>query len=405
MPPGGRRQFWSVHPPRRRIAIASGAAALALVVVVIVGMVIPASPTRAPPPSEPEPPAGSFRPTPGQWSNLTLATVQDVSFSPEIDSDGEVAPDDDRTTQVFSPFTGHVTRIFVAAGQRVKPGDPLFAVEAAEAAQGQNDLAVALSQLQVAQAVEARQDALFKVDGAALKDLQQSRADLANARANLRAVRERLRILGMSQAQIEGAAHSPGGGAESVVRAPIGGVVMTRQAGVGQYVNSVASGATTPLFTISDLASVWLQANVREADAPALRLGAPLRFRAAAYPDRVFEGPVKYISPVDPNTRRITARAEVANPGGALRPSMFGEATIATGAGHMSPAAPEDAVVYEADTARVWVAAPDSRTVALRQIRTGQTRGGLVEVLAGLRPGERVVNGGALFIDRAANGD
>jgi len=384
---------------------------LAVALAVAVAVILAVTAVRRPPPpqeaSPPPVPPGAFRPTPGQWSNLTFAAVKNTEFSPFVDTDGEVAANDDRTTQVFSPYTGQITRIFVTAGQEVKKGEPLYSIRASEFVQGQSDLVAALGQLRIAEANEARQSTLYKVDGAALKDWQQSQADLANAQANLEAVKGRLRILGKSNDQIAALEHAPAGGgqADTVVPAPISGEVMIKQAGIGQYIDSAASGATTALFTISDLSTVWLVANVREADVQFIRLGAPLQVRLLAFPDRIFEGRVRYISAVDPTTRRIAVRAEIENPGGLLKPQMFAEASVSTGPARMELAVPEDAVIHEADTTRVWVAQPGSKTVALRQIKVGDERSGMVEVLSGLAPGEQVVNGGALFIDREARGD
>jgi cobalt-zinc-cadmium efflux system membrane fusion protein len=107
---------------------------------------------------------------------------------------------------------------------------------------------------------------------------------------------------------------------------------------------------------------------------------------------------------IDPVTRRLAVRAEVKNPDGALKPEMFGTFRILSGAEAAAPAVPAAAVIYEGDTARVWVAQAD-RSIALRQIRTGRNNDGLVEVVSGLTAGETVVTSGALFIDRAVKGD
>lgn len=374
----------------------------------------------------PSPPAetpGLFTPTPGQWANLTLVEVRRTDFAPAVDTDGQIAVNDDHTTQVVSPYTGRITKVFVVAGQKVKKGDPLYAIEANEFSQSESDLGTAAAtvkaartQVQVAQAAATRQQALLKIQGAALKDVQQSQADLMTAQSNLRtaeaaleAARARARILGVSDAEIsalESAQPRRGANPETIVRAPISGVVVSRTAGVGQYVASAASGSTTALFSISDLSTVWLVANVREADAGEMRLGAPISALTLAFPDRLFEGRVRYVAPVvDPSTRRLTVRAEIPNPDGLLRPQMFAQMSVGAGPTEAAPAVPEDAVLYEGDTARVWVVQPNGKSLASRQVKTGRVRGGLVEILSGLTPGERVVSGGALFVDNAANVD
>jgi cobalt-zinc-cadmium efflux system membrane fusion protein len=107
---------------------------------------------------------------------------------------------------------------------------------------------------------------------------------------------------------------------------------------------------------------------------------------------------------VDPATRRVTVRAQVANPGGELKPEMFATFDLITGAASSAVGVPEQAVIFEGDTARVWVSR-GGRLLELRTIKTGQTVGGMVEVLSGLSAGETVVTSGSLFIDRAAKGD
>lgn len=229
------------------------------------------------------------------------------------------------------------------------------------------------------------------------------------AAAGLEAARARARILGENDKEISALEAAPphrGANPETLVRAPIAGVVISRQAGVGQYIASAASGSNNALFAISDLSTVWLVANVREADAGQMRSGAAIQARTLAFPDRTFEGHVRFVSPtVDPNTRRLTVRAEIPNPGELLRPQMFAQMSVGAGPVEQALAVPEDAVLYEGDTARVWVVQPGGKTLASRLVKTGRTHAGQVEVLSGLNPGDRVVSGGALFIDNASKGD
>ncbi len=338
-----------------------------------------------------------------------------MSLAPSLTTDGQIATDDDRTTQIYSPFSGQITKIFVRPGQDVRKGAPIYSVAASELVQVRNDLAAgeasvsaARGALAVAEASAARQQALLKVEGAALRDVQQSQSDLATARSNLAsaeaqvaAARGRASILGL---QPHAAAKTAGN--QAIVRSPIAGTVILRQAGIGQYVESAASGASTPLFSISDLSRVWLVANVREADAGRVRPGAQLEISVPAYPGRLFSGRVYYVSPIiDPNTRRIAVRAEIANPDHALKPNMFATARLSDGATRSAVEVPSDAVLYEGDTARLWIAYPDRHTLALREVRAGATADGKTTIVDGLSPGEHVVGAGSVFIDRENRSD
>jgi cobalt-zinc-cadmium efflux system membrane fusion protein len=366
-------------------------------------------------------PAGSFRATPAQWDALKIATVQTLAFSGEIVTDGAVAYDEDTTTPVFSPYSGRVAKLFAKPGDIVAAGAPLLSVDASEFVQGQNDLVAAAAavdtakaQLALAEATEKRQHELLLAKAGAEKDWRQSQTDLTAARSALRSaeialatVRNRLRILGQSDAEIGRIEHAgiQPRGAESIVRAPLAGTVIQRQVGPGQYIQSAAGGASSPVYQIGDLSTVWVVANVRESDAPQLQLGALVEVRTLAWPDRVFAAKLSWIAPaIDAQTHRLPVRAEVDNRDGALKPTMFATIRIVTGAATEAPAVPQRAIVYEGSDAHVYVAR-DDRLLALRPIRTGRTHGGMVEVAEGLAAGERVVTAGALFIDREVAGD
>ena len=362
---------------------------------------------------------GTFRPTKAQWASLKLAAVQTMTFRTERVTEGNIAVNEETTTPVFSPYSGRVTKLFAKAGDFVKKGAPLIAVEASEFVQAQNDLITAVSalntaqsQLNLAQVNEKRQHEVYLAKGGALKDWQQSQAELTSAQNNLRsaeialaAVRNRLHILGRSDSEISAFENEPNAqkmNSEALVRAPVAGTVTQRQVGLGQYINSASTGASNPLYSISNLSTVWLVANVREMDAPLVHIGDPVEVRVLAYPGRVFKAKITWVaSSIDPNIHRLPVRAEVENPDGALKPMMFASFGIITGGDTIAPAVPQSAVVYEGEEARVWVARDDG-TVAARSIRIGRSSNGMVEVSTGLSSGEKVVTSGTLFIDRAA---
>jgi len=364
---------------------------------------------------------GTFKATPAQWAGLKIQTVEPMSFRSERVTEGSIAIDDDLTTPVFSPYSGRVVRLIARWGDTVERGAPLFAVEASEYVQAVNDLITAVAalktartQLTQAQISEKRNHELYLAKGGALKDWQQSQTDLAAAQnavssteIALAAVRNRLRILDRSDAEIAALESQPTQRIDPVatVGAPIAGTVTQRQVGVGQYITSVTNGAGTPVYTLGNLSTVWLIGNVRETDAALMHIGDPVEVRVPAYPDKVFAAKISWVAAaLDPNTHRLQVRADVANPDGALKPVMFASFTIVTGDAVTAPAVPRSAVVYEGETARVWVS-PSENMLALREIRTGRTSGDMVEVVEGLSAGEKVVTSGALFIDRAVSSD
>ena len=336
---------------------------------------------------------GAFRPRDTQWSSLRLAPVRQVAFRDERATDGKIAINEDTTTPVFSPYSGRVSKLIARPGDLVERGAPLFAIEASEFVQGQNDLITAVagvekarSRLLLAQTAEKRQRELQAIRGGALKDLEQAQSDLVGAQGDLRsadialaAVRNRLRILGRSEDEIAQHEKQDRIGAEVIVSAPIGGTIIQRRVGL---------------------------ANVRESDAPKMKVGAAVEVTVLAFPGRVFNTRLAYVAPaLDPNTRRLPVRAEIQNTGRELLPEMFASFRIVSGDDRLMPAVPVDAIVYEGAKARVWIARPDSKTVVSRDITVGDTINGLVEVRKGLAIGETVVTSGTLFIDRAARRD
>jgi cobalt-zinc-cadmium efflux system membrane fusion protein len=236
-----------------------------------------------------------------QWGTVKIAPAEQHVFQDTEETDGKIAVDDDVVTPVYSPYTGRVTKLLARAGDTVKVGDPLFSVQAGEIAQAQNDLisaAAALrtarAQLQLSTTNEKRQHDLYLAQGAALKDWQQAQLDLATAQGGLnsaaialRAVRNRLGILGKSDAEIDAIEAAPDLmrlNAETIVTAPIGGTVVQRQVGLGQNIVSASSGAQNPIFQIGDTSKVWLIANGREGDAPLMHKGDPIEVDVLAFP-------------------------------------------------------------------------------------------------------------------------
>jgi len=388
-------------PPSRQITVLGVVAGSVLLILLLIWLISRglghSAGAAQPPPSA----AGTFHPSAQQLKTLTVEAVALRPFVSEERTEGKIAVNGDRSTPEFSPYSGRITRVIANLGDEVAQGAVLATIDASEFTQGVNDLRAAEAQLKLARLAETRKHALYDIKGGSLADWQQSQAELSAAETALGAARSRLRILGHSDSQIDQLANADHFEPATSIVAPIRGVVVDRQIGPGQYAQS---GAATPVYTIADLSSVWLIANVREADAARMHRGQSVDVGVLAYPNRAFSARVVYVAPtIDPNTHRLTVRAVIDNADGALKPEMFATFVITTSAADQSPAVPEGAVVYEGDTAHVWVLQTDSSLI-VRPIRAGRTNDGFVEVLEGLKSGERVVTSGSLFIDRAAAG-
>jgi len=154
------------------------------------------------------------------------------------------------------------------------------------------------------------------------------------------------------------------------------------------------------MFTVGDLSSMWLIANVAETDIPLIKVGQDVAVGVMAYPREIFHARITYVgASVDPAVRRLTVRAEIANPQNRLKPDMFATFQILTGSPNSSPSVPASAVVREGDgTMTVFVTTDRTRFVK-RTVEVGLQQEGFVQILAGLKPGELVAGESALFLD------
>ncbi len=315
--------------------------------------------------------AGSQRFTPSDavWASMAVEPVSERIFRAEHITEGKIAVNEDSSTPIFSPYAGRVTKLLVKPSDVVERGQPLFVIEAADTVQALNDFVAALgalntarSKLNLAQIVEKRQDDLYMGKAVPLKDWQQAQSDLTTTQNDLRsaetaveATHNRLRILGRSEDQIAAFQQTRQISADTPISSPISGTVVQRKVG------------------------------------PAL-------------PGRMFKSNIDYVSAaIDPSTRRLLVRANIDNKEGLFKPEMFANVTIYAGADHSSVGVPKQALIYEGDRVRLWVARED-KSIELREIETGLTNGNLVEVRTNLKAGEKVITKGSLFIDRAASG-
>lgn len=356
-----------------------------------------------------------YTPTPAEWASLTLQPVAERGFRAEYVTEGKISIDEDRSTPVFSPYTGRVTKLLARPGDNVVKGQPLFVIEAADTVQAQNDYIAAMtalnkakSALDLAEIQDKRAKDLFEGKAVPLKDYQQSQATLVQAQNDqrsaltaLEASRNKLRILGFSDDDIDAFRKKGAINPEITIYAPLGGTVVQRKVGPGQY---VSSGASDPVYVIGDLSTVWLLGFVRESDAAKVAIGQDVTFNVMALPGRPLTARINYVAAaIDPTTRRLLVRATIDNTDGALKPEMFANVTLYSPNDHPAIGVPKQALIYEGDQVRVWIAYED-KSIELRQVKTGLINGDLVEIVGNLRPGEQIVTKGSLFIDRAASG-
>ena len=205
----------------------------------------------------------------------------------------------------------------------------------------------------------------------------------------------RLQLLGLSADAIEALGPGKNQGATTSVPAPIAGVVTERLANVGLNVDQA-----TKLFTVVDLSSVWVVANLYEKDFARVRVGSPATVTTNAYPDLVLQGRVSYIDPqVSPETRTAKVRIEVPNARNELRLGMYAEALLGDGGGASTPMIPRSAVQNVGDRTVVYLVNPkEPGTFVEREVRLGAATGDHVSVLAGVQAGDVVVGEGSFSV-------
>jgi membrane fusion protein, heavy metal efflux system len=335
-----------------------------------------------------------------QLRTVSVQPVVERGFTFERETVGNIDFNQDMTVQVSPPYQGRIVQLFAQAGDAVKKGQLLFTIDSPDLVQAESTLISAAGVHKLTTSVLERAKGLYAIQGIPQKEYEQAVSDQQAAEAVYKAARDAVRIFGKTDSQMDRIEQQRRVDAQMPVLSPISGVVTARSAAPGTLVQP--GGSPAP-YTVADLASKWLIADVPEADLPALRLGQTVDVRLLAYPDRVFHGRITNIAEsVDPNTHRATVRSQVSDPDNELRAQMFATFTVHVGAETRALAVPVDAVVREGDgTMSVWVTS-DQRRFMRRTVRIGQQQGGSYQIVEGLKPGEQIAATGALFISNAS---
>ena len=345
-----------------------------------------------------------------QMHQLKVVKVEPYAFRIERSAIGQIAFNEDASTIVLTPFSGRVIRLIAKVGDQVKSGDPLLEIDSHEQVPPQHDFIAAQtarnkarSQLELARILEKRVRDLYNGKAAPLKDLQQAEAQLAAAENDMRSTdtaievtRIRLRLLGRTDAEISKLEQDGTLSRVTRITAPIDGTIISRKVGPGQYIKADSGEA---LYTIADLSTMWLKAQIFEQDIAFVRIGQEIEARISAAPNRIFKARVSAIgSASDLTTRRVIVRSEIGNPDGALKSDMFATFKIGTEEPSRTPAVPMEAVIREGDVATVWVQT-EPMLFKRRVVDIGIQQNGLTQIRSGVDIGEFVVASGAIFVD------
>lgn len=298
--------------------------------------------------------------------------------------------------QVFTPNPGKIVDTFFNVGDTVTKGQTLFTIDSPDLLQAESTLLAASGVLELQTRTLARVRQLLKAGGGAQKDVDQATSDQQTAEGNYKAARDAVRIFGKTDEEIDRIVADRKVDSILIVPSPISGQIVTRNAAPGLYVQP--GNAPAP-YSIADLGTMWMVANVIETDAPAYRIGQAVAVSVPAYPDEVFRGRVSTLGlNIDPTTHRQLVRSVIEDPAHKLRAGMLAGFSIVTETAKQSLALPADAIVREGDgSMTVWVT-PDRRRFERRRVTIGITEDGWCQILDGLKPGELVATSGAIFL-------
>src|SRR5690242_3075961 len=330
------------------------------------------------------PAIANVRLTKAQLSHIQLYTVVPVGYRQKIEAPGTVDYDNNQATAVVSPFTGPVTRIFVALGQPVAKGQALAAVASADVANGVAAYRKAAVASANARRVAAADRDLAAHNGISQREAAQAQTDAASAEADRVAALQALASLGAS----------PGSGLNGIIRAPVSGVIADKTVTPGQLLQAGSSTA----FTVANLSQVWVMARISPSDL------SHVGFHDAATIDPgngtgPFHGIVQNIgATVDPNTRAIVARIVAPNPGDLLKKQMYVDVSIQSGRVSNGLLVPVSAVLRDDENLPfVYLSLPDG-SFARRHVTLGYRDSQNYDVTSGLQSGDKVVANGAIFL-------
>jgi cobalt-zinc-cadmium efflux system membrane fusion protein len=308
---------------------------------------------------------------------------------------GVVEPNAYKQVVVTPLVAGRITRVLVELGQHVKRGETMAQIFSPELAEAQTKFISARAELEAHERELRRTEKLVEIGAASRQELERIHAEHTARTADVQSARSRLALLGVSGAAADSLSPGKSIGATTSVPAPIAGVVTERLANVGLNVDTA-----TKLFTVIDLATVWVVADVYEKDFSRVRIGSAATITTAAYPDLALQGRISYIDPqVSPDTRTAKVRVEVRNARDELRLGMFADVLVG-GSGQTSvPVIPRSAVQTVGDRQVVYLVNPkEPGTFVEREVRLGQPSGEQVEVLSGVKPGDVIVTQGSFFV-------
>jgi len=339
----------------------------------------------------PQAKAELFSLTPDQASHIRVVPVVQGSIARTMRLTGAVAYNAFKTTPVITQVGGPVSRILVAPGEQVTAGQPMLYVTSPDYSLLRSAYLKARDAYALADKQYVRAQDLYAHHAIALADLEQAESARTQAQADLDSSTDAMRVLGITDPEsIIGKPPS----AELPLLAPLAGEVVERLCSPGQLLQ--AGG--TQCFTLSDMSSVWILANVYQNDIADVHVGDDVTVDSETYPGEI-HGKIQYIAPaLDPTTRTLQARIEANNPGERLKKDMYVTVDVSAGSIPNALSVPDAALLRDAQNNPYVYVQTGTNQFARRDVTIGDSHNGATQSLTGLRPGDRVVADGSLFL-------
>ena len=327
-------------------------------------------------------------------AGIVVAPIASGTSATEIRLPGVVEPNAYRQVVVTPLVAGRVTTVGPALGDRVRRGQTLAEIYSPALAEARTRYVSAQAMLDAHDRELQRTQKLVEIGAASRQELERIHAEHAAQTAAVQSARSQLELLGVFGSALDSMASASGVSATTNVPAPIDGVVTERAANVGLNVDPA-----TKLFTVVDLSTVWVVADLYEKDFSRVRVGNEAVITTSASPDSTLRGRISYIDPqVNAETRTTKLRIEVPNPAGELRLGMYAD-VVAEAPGTSAPRVPRNAVQNVGDRTVVYLAnRKEPGKFIEREVRLGQTSGQQLEVVTGVQRGDVVVTEGSFFL-------
>lgn len=331
--------------------------------------------------------------TPELLKRLTVSAVGAGESSETIRVPARIEVDEQRVARIGAAVTGRLTEIHAELGQRVHRGDVLATLHSAELSSSQLAYLKAVSQEGLQLRAVSRAKLLFESDVISAAELQKRESELLQAQAERQTSHDQLKVLGMTEHDINKLTETRSVHSLSSVIATLDGVVIERKVTQGQVVQPADA-----LFTVADLSHVWLVAEIPEQQAGLVRTGGVSEAEITALSDQTLKGKLIFVSDtVKPDTRTVTARMDVENTDRLIKPGMLASMLI-RGAAHKRVIVPMAAVVRDENRDYVFVQI-DAQHFQLRLVKLGAENAGVAPVLEGLLEGEKIVTDGAFHLN------